>query len=309
VFKFEREQKIFDVAGVKVGGQPGELPTVLIGSIFYSGQSLVSDPNKGLFDEEKAKALVRKLESLSELTTNPFMLDISGVTEEAFVRYVDFVADTTSAPFLLNAFSPALRISAARHAVETGLTDRVIYNSIQKDAKDEELEALKNLGVKAAVILAYDPNDESLNASASGRLDILKEILPLSEKAGIEKAFFDTSMPAFGVGIGAATRAVYLVKEEYGDRGAVGIHTSNAAGTCSWIKENLSGEVRKACDASQNAIMPILGADWVMFGPVENADHIFPAVAAIDTYIITATAELGINPAEEGKHPIFKLMG
>jgi len=158
------------------------------------------------------------------------------------------------------------------------------------------------------VILGYDPNDESLNARASGRLDILKEILPLSEKAGIEKAFFDTAMPAFGVGIGAAARAIYLVKEEFGDRCAVGTHISNATGTCTWVKDNLSAEDRTACDASQNAIMPILGADWIMFGPLEIADYIFQAVATIDTYIITATAELGINPAVEGMHPIFKLM-
>jgi len=308
VFKFEREQKILDVSGVKVGGQPGELPTVLIGSIFYSGQDIVLDENKGLFDKAKCEALVKKLESLSDLTTNPFMLDITGPTEEAFIRYIDFVADNTGAPFLINAFSPSLRISAARHAIEIGLADRVIYNSIQKDAKDEELEAIRNLGIKAATILAYDPHDESLNASASGRLDILKEILPLSEKAGIEKAFLDTAMPAFGTGIGAATRAIYLVKEEYGDRCAVGTHTSNATGTCSWVKANLSAEDRRACDASQNAIMPILGADWIMFGPVETADYIFPAVATIDTYIITATAELGINPAVEGMHPIFKLL-
>jgi tetrahydromethanopterin S-methyltransferase subunit H len=27
MFKFEKEQKVFDIAGVKVGGQPGEYPT------------------------------------------------------------------------------------------------------------------------------------------------------------------------------------------------------------------------------------------------------------------------------------------
>ena len=309
MFKFEREQKIFDVAGVKVGGQPGELPTVLIGSIFYPGQDIVLNENKGLFDKGKGEALIKKLESLSDLTTNPFMLDISGVTEEAFFSYIDFVADITVAPFLINAFSSTLRISAARHAVEIGLADRVIYNSIQKDAKDEELEAIRNLGIKAATILAYNPHDESVNASASGRLDILKEILPLSEKAGIEKAFLDTAMPAFGIGIGAATKATYLVKEEYGDRGAVGTGPGNVTDTCGWVKANFPKEIRRACDASQNAIMPILGADWIMFGPVESADYIFPAVAVIDTYIITATAELGINPALEGVHPIFKLIG
>jgi len=46
VFKFEKEQNIFDIAGVKIGGQPGQLPTVLIGSIFYHKHKIVIDEKK-----------------------------------------------------------------------------------------------------------------------------------------------------------------------------------------------------------------------------------------------------------------------
>ena len=35
MFKFQKEQEIVNIAGVKIGGQPGELPTVLAGTIFY----------------------------------------------------------------------------------------------------------------------------------------------------------------------------------------------------------------------------------------------------------------------------------
>jgi tetrahydromethanopterin S-methyltransferase subunit H len=45
--KFEKEQKVFDSSGVKVGGQPSEYPTVLIGSIFYDGHKIVTDAMKG----------------------------------------------------------------------------------------------------------------------------------------------------------------------------------------------------------------------------------------------------------------------
>ena len=50
MFKFEKEQKVFDIAGVIVGGQPGEYPTVLIGSIFYDRHKIVTDIMKGEFD-------------------------------------------------------------------------------------------------------------------------------------------------------------------------------------------------------------------------------------------------------------------
>mgnify|MGYP000436244217 CR=1 FL=1 len=37
MFRFRKEQMVFDIAGVKVGGDVGENPTVMIGSIFYKG--------------------------------------------------------------------------------------------------------------------------------------------------------------------------------------------------------------------------------------------------------------------------------
>jgi len=43
LFKFGRKQEVFDIGGVKIGGQPGELPTVLIGSIFHEGHKIVKD--------------------------------------------------------------------------------------------------------------------------------------------------------------------------------------------------------------------------------------------------------------------------
>jgi len=56
LFRFEREQKVFDIGGIKVGGQAGEYPTVLIGSIFYDRHKIVSDETKGEFDKKQAEA-------------------------------------------------------------------------------------------------------------------------------------------------------------------------------------------------------------------------------------------------------------
>ena len=59
MFKFTKKQQIFDVGGVKVGGQPGQLPTVLLGSIFYMGHKIVEDQKKGVFNQEKAEELLK----------------------------------------------------------------------------------------------------------------------------------------------------------------------------------------------------------------------------------------------------------
>ena len=55
MFIFEKEQIIHKVGQVKIGGNPGEIPTVLAGTIFYSGHKLVSDPVEGIFDKVVAE--------------------------------------------------------------------------------------------------------------------------------------------------------------------------------------------------------------------------------------------------------------
>jgi len=305
MFRFEKEQRIVEVSGVKLGGQPGELPTALIATIFYIGHKIVSDKKKGIFDREKAEALIKKMEEASDQTTNPFILDIVGTTEEAFQKYIDFVSDVTEAPFQIDALSPKVRTAVVKWVGEVGLSGRAINNSIYRGVKDVELENLKNSGIKASIVLCHNPQDESAN----GRLEILKDILPLVDKAGIEAALIDTAIPSWGIGVGAGSRAIYLVKEGFGDRGAVGTGIGNVTDTLGWVKGNFPKEIRRACDASQSAILPILGADWIMFGPIELAEYVFPTVAVIDTYVLTATAELGTKPLIEGMHPLFKTVG
>ena len=46
MFKFDKKQEVFEVGGVKFGGQPGQYPTVLIGSMFYNRHNIVTDEDK-----------------------------------------------------------------------------------------------------------------------------------------------------------------------------------------------------------------------------------------------------------------------
>ena len=54
MFKFEAEQKVYNIGGVELGGQPGEWPTVLIASIFYKGDQNVIDEMEGIIDHGAA---------------------------------------------------------------------------------------------------------------------------------------------------------------------------------------------------------------------------------------------------------------
>ncbi|MDD4250234.1 MAG: tetrahydromethanopterin S-methyltransferase subunit H, partial [Methanosarcina sp.] len=99
MFKFQKEQEIVNIAGVKIGGQPGELPTVLAGTIFYNKHEIVEDAAKGLFDRAAAEKLVNLQESGSDTTGNPHIVHIFGTTNESITRYIDFIAEISDSPF------------------------------------------------------------------------------------------------------------------------------------------------------------------------------------------------------------------
>jgi len=191
VFRFEKEQKIIEAGGIKLGGQPGELPTVLTATIFYLGHKIVSDKKKGIFDKARAEALINRMDELSDMTTNPFILDVVGTSVEAYQNYIEFISKVTEAPIQVDAMSPKVRMETIKWASEIGLSARLINNSIYKGVKDKELQNLKECGVKASILLCDNPNDES----TQGKVDIVPQILPLADQAGIEGALIDTVIP------------------------------------------------------------------------------------------------------------------
>jgi tetrahydromethanopterin S-methyltransferase subunit H len=165
LFRFARDQEVVNVAGVKIGGQPGENPTALCGTIFYQGQRLVEDPVRGRFDEGAAEGLIEGQTALSEETGNPAVLHIYARTREAFGRYLDFVDGLWSGPLILDSAEAGTRIAMAEAVSEIGLADRCIYNSIGIATTPQEEEALAHGEVDSAILLGYSPADLSLYTS------------------------------------------------------------------------------------------------------------------------------------------------
>jgi len=298
-FKFNTKQNIYTVGKAKVGGQPGELPTFLIGSIFWLGQKMVTDANKGIFDPKVAEQIINTCQTQSDITGVPFALDIVGTTEAAFEKYIDFVPKHTDAPLMLDAMSPKTRMAAANLAKKMGLTDRCLYNSVYKGVTDAELANLKDSGIKMSIVLADDPKDTTME----GKMKVIVEALALAAKGGITKPLIDTAIPAFEPDMGTAVRTIHIMKEKYGH--PVGLGSGNVVTTMGWVKANVAKEFRKGCVTATNTIMQMVGANWLMIGPAEQAEWVFPAVAVTDTYIASAAGDLGTRPLEE-THPIYK---
>jgi len=299
-FKFNTKQNIYTVGKAKVGGQPGELPTFLIGSIFWLGQKMVQDANKGIFDAKAAEDIINTMQTQSDITGVQFAFDIVGTTDIAFEKYIDFVAKHSDAPLMLDAMSPKTRMTAATMAKKMGLADRCLYNSVYKGVTDAELANLKESGVKMSIVLADDPKDTTME----GKMKVIQEALALAEKGGITKPLIDTAIPAFAPDMGTAVRTIPIMKEKYGH--PVGLGSGNVVTTMGWVKANVAKEFRPGCRTSTNSIMQTVGANWLMIGPAEQAEWIFPAVAITDTYIASAAGDLGTRPIDE-THPIYKM--
>ncbi len=298
-FKFNTKQSIYTVGRAKVGGQPGELPTFLIGSIFWLGQKMVQDANKGIFDAKVAEQIINTMQTQSDITGVQFAFDIVGTTELAFEKYIDFVAKHCDAPLMLDAMSPKTRMAAADMAKKMGLSERCLYNSVYKGVTDAELAKLKESGIKMSIVLADDPKDTTLE----GKMKVIEEALALAEKGGITKPLIDTAIPAFAPDMGTAVRTIPIMKEKYGH--PVGLGSGNVVTTMGWVKANIAKEFRPGCRTATNSIMQTVGANWLMIGPAEQAEWVFPAVAVTDTYIASAAGDLGTRPLEE-THPIYK---
>ncbi|TFG32570.1 tetrahydromethanopterin S-methyltransferase subunit H [Candidatus Thorarchaeota archaeon] len=311
MFVFEKEQIIYNIGGVKIGGGLGETPTVLAGTIFYGGHKIVDDVKKGVFDKEKATELIAKQDEMSSMTGNPALVQIFAETSEAMLRYIDFVTDLTAAPFLIDSTEASVRIAGLKHAEEVGLLDQAVYNSINVSISKEELSQLGEIQHECAIVLAFNPQDSTIAGRRAvlekGALEQDKGLLELCKEIGVTKPLLDTAVTAMGAGAGSAAAFTFVCKTVYGLPTGSGVH--NAPASWSWLRKykKINRDVFQTADIASNLIVQMMGADFVLYGPIENAERVFPVVAMGDTFTAeSAYLEFGIEPGPD--HPFKKLL-
>jgi tetrahydromethanopterin S-methyltransferase subunit H len=307
MFRFSREQSIVNIVNVKFGGQPGEMPTVLCGTIFYQGQRIVQDEENGLFDRDLALALVNRQAELSEETGNPAVLHIYARTVKAFERYLEFLDDIWKGPFIIDSADPQVRSSAAKLISELGYADKAIYNSISLTTSGEEMEAIKASEVDSAIILGYNPTDCSVDGSikALETGGSLKErgLIDLARDLGMANLLIDPGVMPLGSGAGSALRFSVVAKARLGLPVGSGIH--NAVSAWPWLKGR-DKQIKRCCDASAAAMQLLSAGDFLLYGPIENAEFIFPVAAMADIFVAEAVRDLEILPVPQ--HPIHRLV-
>ena len=307
MFRFSKEQSIVNVAGVKFGGQCGQLPSVLCGTIFYQGHRIIEDEERGIFDRTAAERLIFRQAELSEETGCPAVLHLYGRSPAAFERYLDFAEKVWDGPLIIDSADAATRSAAARLVSENGLADRAIYNSISLATNEKEAEALRGSEVDSAIILAYNPSqpgvDGSLAILETGGNVREKGLLASASEMGMRNLLIDPAVLPLGSGAGSALRFSVAAKARLGLPVGSGIH--NAVTSWLWLRKK-EMTIRTGCDAAAGAMQLLAGADFLLYGPIESADIIFPAAALADILIAEAVRDLEIAPGEW--HPLQRLV-
>jgi len=305
MFILDKEQKICEIGGIKVGGQPGEYPTVVVPSIFQKGDKVFEGVkrNEG-FNERRAEELLKTTDKLSEDTGVPCMADIVANTGEEFKRYIDFVTSVTSMPFCIDAWVMKPKLEGARYCAERKLLDRMFYNSLTIWEKDleTEIKEIADIGVKHVLLVAFDQEDQM----PTGRITGTQKILDAIEKAGAQfnSTLIDTSaMNAPAVAF--CSVANRLIKEKWG----FPCVSAPSNGSYMWkaARERWGFKGWAGADAALEGLAAIMYHDMVFSGPIAGSPRIFPAVAMANAFISTLTfAETKQLPASEN-HPLNRL--
>ncbi|MCL5022211.1 MAG: tetrahydromethanopterin S-methyltransferase subunit H [Nitrospirae bacterium] len=294
MFRFSRQQKVFEISGSKIGGQPGENPPLLIASMFHNKDRILAD-RKGNFDRQKAKELIKKQEELSSSTGIPGMVAMVANTPEEAQIYIDFFLETTDMPFGIDMWVAEKRAKATEYVSKLGVQDKFLYNSItpwDKDIKGQ-VNKLKDLGIKHVVVQAFDDTDQS----PAGRLKSLEGILAQGADS-FSTVIVDTSvmnLPATSFSL-LANR---LIKEKLclpcGGAYSNGTHMWKDAKTI-WSLDGF-----RAMDAVAQGMSSVLWSDFNFYGPIVTAPRIFPAVATahilLSTLVYDETKAIFANPA------------
>lgn len=297
MLKYDTEQKVCCIGNIKVGGQPGQNPPLLIGNMFQKGDTLVESRQERKFNRNGAKERIREMERLSQEMGVPGMVAMVANSLDEIKTYVDFFIGVTDMPFAIDIWAQKTRLAAARYVAELRLQERLLYNSITPWDEDVEgqVAELKQLGLKHVIVQVFDTEDKG----PGGRVKVLRRMLPMLNKGGFESILVDTAVmnlpfTAFSL---IANR---LIKQEFG----LPVGCAPANGTYMWRK-SIGTEGRSkfpAVDAAIDAIAS-LGSDFIFYGPMTGTSRVFAAVAAATSLLASLAYAQGM-PLPAGTHPL-----
>ncbi|MBU0894912.1 MAG: hypothetical protein KKF48_00150 [Nanoarchaeota archaeon] len=280
MFHFQTKPKICKIENWEIGGQPGEYSTVLFGGI-----RKITEKNKETIIEG-----LRTQKTLSDNFNIPASVDLFIRRKEDIKTSLDFIAKQISEPFLLDLPWGELELKkdVLEYVTKNNLQDRIIYNSINPLTDEGEVNLLKKHKIKSAILLASDIT----HPNADGSLNLLENrLVPYAKKANIENMLVDPGTKAFDNEnmAGEVLRSIMVIKSETGL--ATGCAMINLIESWKYIKDKKDTPEYTNSIASANSLAQLMGADFLIYGPLKIAEHIFNSVKMTDK--INAEANKG----------------
>jgi tetrahydromethanopterin S-methyltransferase subunit H len=254
----------------------------------------VQDRVKGEVDQRRLAQVIRDLDVARSATGTPMALMVYAETPEAMRQEVRLLADITRLPLFIDSPSWQVRLEGIRTAEEAGISERVIYNTINAGTGAEELEGIKQAGVRNAVALAFHPAD----LGVKGKIYLLEDgggmlpdgLIQMAKGAGVENVLLDMAVLAAEQNAGSALRALLVAKSKWGMPCGCALH--NAVESYQPLARANDPKLYRQVDTAA-CTMPIMaGADFVMFGPAEAARRAMYAAAFADDMLCQAVADL-----------------
>jgi tetrahydromethanopterin S-methyltransferase subunit H len=257
MFVFKKEQKSFDISGITVGGYPGENPTVLVGGLFFKGQSIVENTKEGLFNKKAAKDWLDSGINMAERTGHPLIVEAYGRSGVAMERHLSWLVDNFDGPFMYESPNVTARKRATEFCSEAGLTDKAIYNSVNISMDEDERAFLKESSIDMAVLLGWSPKASSLKDAGYG-LE-LRTTIAIKSEMGLPTCLAPHNAPS----------AWKFIREDDLDR-----------------EETVSSSVIASIVAAQ-----LFATDCIMYGSMRRSREVFTAIALTQNAIAAAVAE------------------
>jgi len=298
VFDYGVDQKTYEIFGVKIGGVPGLAPTVMVGSMFYKGHGIVEDPVNGLFDLVEAEKQIRVAEEMTDKTGLPSMLDLVAENSKAACRYMDFVVDASKMPIMLDVIAEEDQLSVLQYASDVGVMDRIIFNSLNPETSERVYAKITEVGCTSATLLLHS----SRYVLSSNKDALLDEMAPKAVQAGVDKILVDTvvlDIPTLGL----AVKAINRIKDRYGYPCGCGAH--NAISSWKNLRKKYTPNAVTTALGVTNALPIAAGADFVFYGPMRNAEAVYPSIAMIDAAYSQLVMEQRIRLGKD--HPRYKI--
>lgn len=189
------ETETFNYGNIRLEKSNFTIPPILIGTLFYQGETILDRKNPENFDEDKAQKRIDLHKSLAKKYKIPEMVELSATSAQSMRTYLDFYFSHYDPPIILGGTLEA-RIAGLKYLRKNEYNSSdFVYNSITNLKNSKEIDALKEFQVESAVILIVGSD----NMTSSQKYSYLTKKRPLYnlnlidslKQMGVEKIWID----------------------------------------------------------------------------------------------------------------------